>query len=51
MSAPSLFIFDVTSTSTHKVKFRTTSFASGTEVYGDTNGNYSAVLFLRLGDT
>jgi hypothetical protein len=50
-TAPSLFIFDVTNTSNCKAKFRTTSFASGTEVYGQTDGNYSAVLFLRLGDT
>ena len=50
-TAPSLFIFDVTNTSNCKAKFATTSFASGTSIYGETAVNYSAVLFMRLGDT
>ena len=50
-TAPSFFIFDVTDTSNCKVKFRTTSFASGTSIYGETSGNYSSVAFIRLGDT
>ena len=34
-TCPSNYIVDVTDTSNVKVKFRTTSFASGTSIYGD----------------
>ena len=50
-TAPSICVVDVTDTSNVKVKFRTTSFASGTKVYGETNNNYSVALFMRVGDT
>ena len=50
-TAPSLCVVDVTDTSNVKVRFRTTSFSSGTYIYGDTIANYSVVLFMRLGDT
>ena len=43
------FIFDVTNTSTHKVRMTTTG-ASGVMV-GDTNKNTSYFTFIRLGDT
>jgi hypothetical protein len=50
-TAPSICVVDVTDTANVKVKFRTTSFASGTKIYGETNNNYSVVLFMRVGDT
>ena len=43
-------ILDVTSTSTHKVKFGT-STAGSTVFEGDTNTNRTHGLFIRLGDT
>ena len=48
---PSNYIVDVTDTSNVKVKFRTTSFASGTSIYGETATTYTGVWFIRLGDT
>jgi len=50
-SASSSIMFDVTNTSTHKVKFATVSMASGTGLDGNTNVNYTTFTFLRLGDT
>ena len=50
-TCPSNYIVDVTDTSNVKVKFRTTSFASGTSIYGETTITYSGVWFIRLGDT
>ena len=50
-TCPSNYIVDVTDTSNVKVKFRTTSFASGTSIYGETAITYSGVWFIRLGDT
>lgn len=47
----SLCVVDVTDTSNVKVKFRTTSFASNTMVYGSTDDNYSVALFMKLGTT
>ena len=43
-------ILDVTDTSTHKVKFGT-STAGSTVFEGDTNTNRTHALFIRLGDT
>jgi len=44
------FIFDVTNTSTHKVRFRFIS--SGTVNFeGNTNRNWNVATFIRLGDT
>jgi len=48
------FLFDVTNTSTHKVKFTTASFnsnGSGTTLYGQTDRNTTSFTFIRLGDT
>ena len=50
-TCPSNYIVDVTDTSNVKVKFRTTSFASGTSIYGHTDITYTGVWFIRLGDT
>ena len=50
-TCPSNYIVDVTDTSNVKVKFRTTSFASGTSIYGETTITYTGVWFIRLGDT
>jgi len=50
-TCPSNYIVDVTDTSNVKVKFRTTSFASGTSIYGETSITYTGVWFIRLGDT
>ena len=47
--AQSIF-FDVTNTSTHKVKFVASSFAS-CAIDGDTDQNYTSFTFIRLGDT
>ena len=44
------FVFDVTNTSTHKVRFQTEASDSGTTITS-VNGRYLNVLFMRLGDT
>ena len=44
------FIFDVTDTSTHKVRFKTNGTGGGA-INGDTNANRSHFTFIRLGDT
>ena len=46
----STFIFDVTNTSTHKMRFQTEAADSGNAVT-DVGGRYMNVLFMRLGDT
>ena len=43
-------VFDVTNTSTHKMKFQTDASDSGAGITG-VNGRYANVLFMRLGDT
>jgi len=45
------FIFDVTSTSTHKAKFQYYRSQSGTIMRGSTALNITHVTFIRLGDT
>ena len=46
------FIFDVTDTSTHKVKFVLSSVQTGTpNLLGGTDANESSTTFIRLGDT
>ena len=47
----STFMFDVTNTSTHKVRFR--QYSSGGSIYslGESVESYNAFTFLRLGDT
>lgn len=46
----STFVFDVTNTSTHKVRFQTEAVDSGNSIT-DVSGRYLNVLFMRLGDT
>ena len=47
------FIFDVTNTSTHKVRFRVAVASGATAVtcYGDTGRNRTSFTFTKLGDT
>lgn len=45
------FQFDVTSTTTHKVKFGVAANLDNTTFNGGTNDNYTYVTFIRLGDT
>jgi len=45
------FIFDVTSTSTHKVKFYISTDNQSSVTAGNTDSNNTAFTFIRLGDT
>ena len=45
------FIFDVTSTSTHKIKFAVNSNVNSTTFLGNTTSFVTGVSFIRLGDT
>lgn len=45
------YIFDVTSTSTHKVQFRVYTADDLATVKGSTSFNYTYMTFIRLGDT
>lgn len=45
------FFFDVTNTSTHKIRFSTHSMAGNSRLLGDTNENSSYFTAIRLGDT
>lgn len=45
------FIFDVTNTSTHKVKFSQQAQGSGVNLQGSTDSNNTHFTFLRLADT
>ena len=45
------FMFDVTNTSTHKVKFRGASESSSAYLTANTNDNQTHFTFIRLGDT
>ena len=45
------FIFDVTDITTHKFKFATDTFNSGTYLLGNTSFNTTSITVLRLGDT
>ncbi len=46
------FLFDVTDITTHKFKFRTTSFSTnGTSISGNTDNQLSGFSVIRLGDT
>jgi hypothetical protein len=44
-------LFDVTSTSTHKIRFNTGNLNSGSAIRGNTTYNFSEASFIRLGDT
>ena len=46
-----LFMFDVTNTSTHKVKFGVQGSTSSTSLVGSSNQNQTTFTFIRLGDT
>ena len=43
--------FDVTDTSTHKVRFQTSSFESGSQLFGHDDRNLTTFTFIRLGNT
>ena len=43
--------FEVTDTSTHKVRFQTSSFESGSQLFGHDDRNLTTFTFIRLGDT
>ena len=45
------FLLDVTNTSNVKVRFSATTNRSNVLFRGDTGANYSAVIFIRIGDT
>ena len=45
------YIFDVTNTSTHKVRFACYTNRSSVQWKGDTDANYSSFTFMKLGDT
>jgi len=45
------FLFDVTSTSTHKVRFSIAIDDASTTISGDTSTNRTYMTFIRLGDT
>ena len=52
LPSSSSLIFDVTNTSTHKIRFCAVSFTpSATDVIGNANQNSTFVTFIRLGDT
>ena len=46
-----LFMFDVTNTSTHKVKFGVQGSTSSTSLVGSSTQNQTTFTFIRLGDT
>ena len=50
-NAKASFIFDVTSTSTHKVRFSTSVSDSSVTCYGSSIVNNTHMTFIRLGDT
>jgi len=45
------FMFDVTNTSTHKVRFRVRQATTSNQILGSSNFNYTTMTFIRLGDT
>ena len=51
MTNSSNFIFDVTDTSTHKVRLSTNAADTSTTTMGDTNINRTYITFIRLGAT
>jgi len=50
-SSSNFFVFDVTNISTHKFKFSTASFSSGTYLSGNTDRQRTGFIVIRLGDT
>ena len=51
ISAYGSMIFDVTNTTTHKVRFKTNIANSGDQVQGNTARNLTYFTFTRMGDT
>ena len=51
MTNSSNFIFDVTDTSTHKVRLSTNAQDTSTTTMGDSDRNRTYITFIRLGDT
>jgi hypothetical protein len=51
LSAGNQFILDVTNVSNDKFRFSTASFASGTNLQGDSNNNNTCFSVTRIGDT
>ena len=49
--ATQFVFFDVTNTSTHKMKFQAASISGSSLIRGDTNETKTAFIFIRLGDT
>jgi hypothetical protein len=50
-NANTFYIFDVTSTSTHKIRFDIIVYDSSTTTVGESNDNRTCMTFLRLADT
>ena len=50
-NAKASFIFDVTSTSTHKVRFDVSTSSASSNVQGSSDQNITSMNFIRLGDT
>jgi len=51
LTAQSQFLFDVTNTSTHKVKFSASAIVNDYTFYGNTDTNETYVTWIKLGDT
>jgi len=51
MTTSANFIFDVTDTSTHKVRLSTNANDTSTSTMGDSSRNRTYITFIRLGDT
>ena len=50
-SSSTEYFFNVTNTSTHKVKFNIISIGGSSLIYGNTNWNITFMTFVRLGDS
>jgi len=50
-AASAQHIFDVTNTTTHKIRFATGAENNGYNVNGNSGANYTSATFIRLGDT
>ena len=50
-SSSTEYFFNVTNTSTHKVKFNVISIANGSLIYGNSGTNITFFTFIRLGDS
>ena len=50
-TSTSSVVLDITDASTHRVKFRASSLASGSLVFGSADENFTSMTFIRLGGT